>query len=92
MSGGMDDVFEEDDFPQTHASPASAGGLAVVQLAQAPVPMARKGSASHQSEDFPFQVENPGPRELLPATSIYNLPPNRKGSNGGPKTRPWPPS
>lgn len=82
MSGGVDDFFDEEEFLQTLPQQA-AQEEPPAQAPQPPKPISRRGS-SRQHDGFSFKAENPGPRELLPATSIYN-PPNQKSLNASSK-------
>ena len=81
MSGGFDDIFDEDellqDAPQDHGQelPGQPQDRMVVSppVPQVSKPNARKGNRTHrQGINFPFQEVNPGPKELLPTKSIFN--------------------
>ncbi|KAL0467340.1 hypothetical protein QR685DRAFT_84339 [Neurospora intermedia] len=81
MSGGFDDIFDEDellqDAPQDHSQelPGQPQDRTVMSppVPQVSKPNARKGSQAHrQGINFPFQEVNPGPKELLPTKSIFN--------------------
>ncbi|CCC13251.1 hypothetical protein SMACR_07029 [Sordaria macrospora] len=81
MSGGFDDIFDEDellqDAPQDHGQelPGQPQDRMVVSppVPQVSKPNARKGNRAHrQGINFPFQEVNPGPKELLPTKSIFN--------------------
>ncbi|KAK4143757.1 uncharacterized protein C8A04DRAFT_28541 [Dichotomopilus funicola] len=75
MSGGLDDMFDDDDMMQG----LSGGQMQDQMLPIPPLPVAKKpaprknGRAGQQQRPkFPFQEVNPGPPELLPTKSIFN--------------------
>lgn len=81
MSGGFDDIFDEDellqDAPQDHGQELPGQPqdrmMASPPVQQVSKPHSRKGSRAHrQGLNFPFQEVNPGPKELLPTKSIFN--------------------
>lgn len=81
MSGGFDDIFDEDellqDAPHDHGQelPGQQQDRMMISppVQQVSKPHSRKGSRAHrQGLNFPFQEVNPGPKELLPTKSIFN--------------------
>jgi hypothetical protein len=75
MSGGIDDLFDDEDLPRHLAGLENPSdifpALPTQKAAAKPAPPSRKDSQSAM-ENFAFQEVNPGPPELLPVTSIFN--------------------
>lgn len=77
MSGGLEDIFDDEDMLQRVARAQAQN-----QVLPDPSPPAEKKPNSckngraqqqqHQPSNFPFQEVNPGPPELLPTRSIFN--------------------
>lgn len=100
MSGGIETAFDEEDIllslpPQP---PHPNQDEPAPQLPSLAKPVPKKGGSSRpQYHGFPFQEVTPGPPELLPVTSLYNPPgqkrkveasaPKPKRSNAEPKPR-----
>ena len=77
MSGGLEDMFDED-MLQRLAQGQMQDQMLPVAPSVASKPNPRKSSRpqsqqqQQQPSNFPFQEVNPGPPELLPTTSIFN--------------------
>ncbi|KAK3378193.1 hypothetical protein B0H63DRAFT_239970 [Podospora didyma] len=102
MSGGIDDLFDDDDlmrdFPQAQMQdlPQQLQPQMAALPASAPAskPNSRKNSRAPQPQqptNFPFQEVNPGPPELLPTTSIFNPAGRAKTLNRPPPAASVPP-
>ncbi|KAK0626657.1 hypothetical protein B0T14DRAFT_562545 [Immersiella caudata] len=79
MSGGIDDMFDEDDIqelPLVKANGIPRGGQDPISVPAATRQSNGIGKTSHSQErqmpNFPFHEVQPGPPELLPTTSIFN--------------------
>lgn len=82
MSGGLEDIFDEDMLQRFGQGQMQDQMLPVSSLPVASKPVPRKnGRSQSQSQqpqqqqppsNFPFQEVNPGPPELLPTKSIFN--------------------
>ncbi|KAK0728267.1 hypothetical protein B0T26DRAFT_166003 [Lasiosphaeria miniovina] len=80
MSGGIDNLFDDDDlmrdFPQGQMQelPGPMQDPVSATLPPTSKPTNRKENLAEpqQPTKFPFREENPGPPELLPITSIFN--------------------
>ncbi|KAL8340579.1 hypothetical protein RB601_006597 [Gaeumannomyces tritici] len=79
MSGGIEGPFDNEDLlslpPQAPQSKQDDISSRLAPLAK-PVPK-KGGNSRPQYHGFPFQEVTPGPPELLPVTSLYN-PPGQK--------------
>ncbi|KAL2178959.1 uncharacterized protein P884DRAFT_195807 [Thermothelomyces heterothallicus CBS 202.75] len=81
MSGGLEDIFDEDilqRLPQEQMQDPMLPLPSLPDATKAVVPRKKSRSQRQQQEqkqqlsDFPFQEVNPGPPELLPTKSIFN--------------------
>lgn len=81
MSGGIDDLFDEDDLQElplakSEAMPRESQDRPVQALPPPVLSRLNNGKACHSQErqlpNFPFHEVQPGPPELLPTTSIFN--------------------
>ena len=77
MSGGLEDIFDEDMLQRLGQGQVQDQMLPVAPpIASKPNPRKNSRPQSQQQQqqpsNFPFQEVNPGPPELLPTTSIFN--------------------
>ncbi|KAK4453592.1 CENP-A multicopy suppressor protein 2 [Podospora aff. communis PSN243] len=79
MSGGIDDMFDEEDvqeLPMAKINTVRRGAQDPAPLPSATRQSNGNGKTSHPQErqmpNFPFHEVQPGPPELLPTTSIFN--------------------
>ncbi|KAL2157201.1 hypothetical protein VTH06DRAFT_6337 [Thermothelomyces fergusii] len=80
MSGGLEDIFDEDilqRLPQDQTQDQMLPVASLPDASKALVPRKKGRSQRQQQEqrqlsDFSFQEVNPGPPELLPTKSIFN--------------------
>lgn len=98
MSGGLDDIFDEDMLQRLAQGQVPDQMLPVAPQPVTSKPNPRKNGRPqqpHQQQpaNFPFQEVNPGPPELLPTKSIFNPAGKAKALNrqtSAPSTQPMP--
>ncbi|KAK5662783.1 hypothetical protein OQA88_6191 [Cercophora sp. LCS_1] len=80
MSGGIDDMFDEDEMvqelPQAKMQELpqqrQTQPLSVSSAPMGNSNIAKSSRSQQPTENFPFHEVQPGPRELLPTTSLFN--------------------
>ncbi|KAL1842515.1 hypothetical protein VTJ49DRAFT_5121 [Mycothermus thermophilus] len=73
MSGGLDDMFDDEDMLQGLSRENTQEQSLPAPSPPVPTkPSAGKNARRQQRAAFPFHEVNPGPPELLPTKSIYN--------------------